>query len=100
MGINSVDSDHSGASEQPGQADGRARQDALASISLRCVECSALYPGFETAPRYRCECGGLLDVEIPFLLPAQLASSSHTTVPAEGDMTPLAGAAWRQLFDE
>src|SRR6266446_4877633 len=55
----------------------------LPNVSLRCVECSALYPGVEAGqpPRYRCTCGGVLDVETVFCLPRQ-----HTT--------------WRQLFDE
>jgi threonine synthase len=71
----------------------------LSATSLRCVECSALYPMVEAEhaggalteqsqrsalhivpPRYRCDCGGVLDVE------ASTAS--------------LDGIAWRQLFDE
>jgi threonine synthase len=100
MGINSVDSDPSGASEQPDQVNSRARNDVLAAISLRCVECATLYPGFEAAPRYRCECGEVLDVEIPFHLPAQSTSPAGPPASTERDITPLAGAAWRQLFDE
>lgn len=70
--------------------------EALSSISLCCVECSALYPVIEAErpgrpqglPRYRCDCEGVLDVEMQFKLPQQYTQS------------PLAGAAWRQLFDE
>src|SRR2546423_11659510 len=44
---------------------------ALSAVSLQCVECSALYPGLEvgSAFRYRCNCGGTLDVGIKFGLP-------------------------------
>lgn len=73
-------------------------QEILFAISLRCVECNALYPGLEEAPRYRCECGGVLDVEAPFRLPARLMTESATQ--PERDVTPRAGAPWRQLFDE
>jgi threonine synthase len=60
-----------------------------------------LYPGFEEAPRYRCECGGVLDVETPFQLPASHRSSFGAISGSdERDILPLAGAAWRQLFDE
>lgn len=55
--------------------------ETLRTISLRCVECSTLYPGIEAGwkPRYRCDCGGVLDVEL----------------------APPAGATGlRQLFDE
>ncbi len=78
----------------------------LSIISLRCVECSALYPVIEAehpggassgqsqgsplggASRYRCACGGVLDVEMPFKLPEQYTQM------------PLVGSSWRQLFDE
>ncbi len=62
----------------------------LSTISLRCVECMARYPAVETGypPRYRCDCGGVLDVETEFRLPRQ-----------SDDQLP-AGATWRQLFDE
>src|SRR6266516_4349878 len=63
---------------------------ALSAVSLRCVECSALYPALEAGqPRYRCDCGGVLDVEMSPRLPAAWA-----------DDTLPAGAGWRQLFDE
>jgi threonine synthase len=93
MGINSINSDTSGISEQPGQVASSAAQEALAALTLRCVECNALYPGLEMAPRYRCDCGGVLDVEAPFHLPV-----AH--VVAESDVSSSKGAPWRQLFDE
>jgi threonine synthase len=97
---------------QPGQGlneedvDMTLPTEALSSISLRCLECSALYPvieaerpgrassgGAQGSPlagvsRYRCDCGGVLDVEQPFELPKQYAHM------------PLAGSTWRQVFDE
>src|SRR2546428_6784351 len=58
-----------------------AAAETLETILLRCVECSTSFPGIEAgwAPRYRCQCGGVLDVEIR--LPA---GASHL----------------RQLFDQ
>jgi threonine synthase len=101
MGIRSVNNTDSGAFERPVGVDVFARSKALAALSLRCVECDALYPGFEEASRYRCECGGVLDVEAPFQLPsAHRPSSGALSGPDERDILPLAGAAWRQLFDE
>src|SRR6266480_313749 len=43
-----------------------AAAETLETILLRCVECSTSYPGIEAgwAPRYRCQCGGVLEVEI------------------------------------
>lgn len=53
---------------------------ALSTTTLRCVECQSVYPARESgrSPRYRCECGGVLDVELP--------------IAPERD--------WKQLFDE
>lgn len=85
---------------------------ALSSTSLRCVECSALYPAIEAgsalsgvpSARYRCDCGGVLDVEMAFsppALPARESQESYDTFLGSDTSTlPLAGAAWRQLFDE
>src|SRR3954468_23652032 len=100
MGIHSVDRDSSGVSQPPNQPDDLALHKVLDSLSLRCVECNAVYPGFETTPRYRCACGGVLDVEMPFSLPAQRMPLPNFAAKAESDLTPLAGAPWRQLFDE
>jgi threonine synthase len=80
--------------------------EALAPVSLRCVECEALYPGSETgqAPRYRCDCGGVLDVEMQPVLrksPTPLLDGAGDILSAvENDLPPPAGAPWRQLFDE
>src|SRR6266576_6129711 len=55
--------------------------ETLRTVSLRCVECSTLYPGMEAGwkPRYRCDCGGVLDVELA---------------------PPTGAKGLRQLFDE
>lgn len=87
MEIHVGDHDASGVSEQPSQVHHAACQAALSTIALRCVECATLYPGLEEAPRYRCACGGVLDVEAPCQLPTQVE-------PAVG------GIAWRELFDQ
>jgi len=64
---------------------------ALHTVSLRCVECATLYPAIENSalPRYRCDCGGVLDVEMNIAQPVETASISQPD-----------GAQWRQLFDE
>ena len=72
---------------------------ALSAVSLRCVECSTLYPALEAGhpsplPRYRCACGGVLDVEMKFHLPG-----SHLHKDDTWNILPP-GAEWRQLFDE
>ncbi len=80
--------------------------DALSTLSLRCVECAALYPGFVAGekPRYRCDCGGVLDVEMkvafPHASPPQNASGMLLGMDVESDLVPQGGAALRQLFDE
>jgi len=82
--------------------------DALSTVSLRCVECSTLYPGIEAGspPRYRCVCGGVLDVEMQFALPhiqtASLQESfdGFSAFGSNSNLAPTAGAKLRQLFDE
>ena len=80
--------------------------DALKVISLRCVECSALYSGVEAgqSPRYRCDCGGVLDVETTFSLPDEQATPPAHPLSAfmdtSRDIVPAGGAPWRQLFDD
>ncbi|GER89375.1 threonine synthase [Dictyobacter vulcani] len=83
--------------------------EALSSITLRCLECSTVYPAVESGlpPRYRCDCGGVLDVETEFKLPQQvtLATPEVDTMlygfDSEPDGgTPTAGSPWRQVFDE
>lgn len=79
--------------------------ETLHTISLRCVECSTLYPGIEAGwrPRYRCECGGVLDVE---LAPAagvtdlrqlfdERASAPPTWPVNTGNMLPDHSGVWR-----
>ncbi len=87
-----------------GQLEGEVNNDTFAAITLRCVECAATYPGMERRPRYRCDCGGTLDVEMAFQHPSQnippLQEAFDALTTAASDFTPLAGAAWRQLFDE
>jgi len=58
------------------------------------------------SPRYRCDCGGVLDVEMGFKLPKQHGASSQNgedllfDLDSNADNAPSAGADWRQLFDE
>ena len=78
----------------------------LSTLSLRCVECASLYPVFVAGeqPRYRCDCGGVLDVEMqvafPHVTSPQNASDMLSGMKAESDLAPQAGAALRQVFDE
>src|SRR5437660_4885225 len=79
--------------------------DALTLISLRCVECLQLYPALEAGrpPRYRCDCGSVLDVEIAFQLPTRHVQQSRDAffrLATEQEHVPSAGAVWRQIFDE
>ena len=79
--------------------------DALSQVSLRCVECLQLYPAIESgrSPRYRCDCGSVLDVEREFQLPRQherQRSDAFFRLATEQEHMPAAGAVWRQLFDE
>ena len=79
---------------------------ALAPTNLRCVECLALYPAIEAGqsalpvPRYRCDCGGVLDVEMVYTHPNQHERQNADLFEADTDALPTSGAAWRQLFDE
>ncbi len=97
MGINS-------AGLRPGQSNSNVIRQALSTVSLRCVECATLYPGADEQPRYRCDCGGVLDVETAFHPPAQqepaLQEGYEALTAPESDLAPLPGAHWRQLFDE
>ena len=79
--------------------------ETLRTISLRCVECSTLYPGMEVGwkPRYRCNCGGVLDVELA--LPAgatglrqlfdERASAPPTWPVNTGNILPDHSGVWR-----
>ncbi len=81
---------------------------ALSAVSLQCVECSALYPGLEvgSAFRYRCSCGGTLDVEMKFALPeaqtapVQAPPGISSGLKSDSDPALLTGTLLRQLFDE
>ena len=81
---------------------------ALSAVSLQCVECSALYPGLEvgSAFRYRCNCGGTLDVEMKFALreaqtaPVQAPPGISSGLKSDSDPALLTGTLLRQLFDE
>jgi threonine synthase len=82
----------------------------LSGISLRCVECASLYPALETSAkqRYRCDCGGVLDVEMNVVLPHTqtqhlqpfTTNALFSAFAPELDATVPPGAVWRQLFDE
>jgi threonine synthase len=79
--------------------------EALSTVSLRCVECAALYPGIEVgaSPRYRCDCGGVLDVETKFSPPRSQTTPSinaYSNFETDSDLVPPAGAKLRQIFDE
>src|SRR5438105_4686495 len=81
---------------------------ALSAVSLQCVECSALYPALEvgSAFRYRCNCGGTLDVEMKFALPepqtASLQALPGIASALQSNSQPglPTGTLLRQLFDK
>lgn len=102
MGMNSADKEARGASPQLDPTPDAS--EALATVSLRCVECAALYPAIEELPRYRCDCGGVLDVESAFRLHSRqvpmIREGQEIFTTSENDITPGVGATWRQLFDE
>src|SRR6266849_4841041 len=83
--------------------------EVLGTVSLRCVECSALYAGIEAGwkPRYRCDCGGVLEMKSNLLKPQGTSSTStagtidvFSSFEPDSDLVPPAGAILRQLFDE
>ena len=97
MGMNSADL-------QPEQSNSTPMS-LPATVSLRCVECATLYPAVENQPRYRCDCGGTLDVEMIPRYPEQepvpvLQEAFEALTTTESEFKPLAGAHWRQLFDQ
>lgn len=90
MGTNSADL-------QPDQSNSTPMS-LPATVSLRCVECATLYPAVENQPRYRCDCGGVLDVE---MIPRPAVREAFEALAApESEFIPLSGAHWRQLFDQ
>src|SRR5258708_37835026 len=75
--------------------------EALSTVSLRCVECAALYPGIEVgaSPRYRCDCGGVLDVWTKFSPPRSHTTPSinaHSNFVTDLDLCSPPGAQLRQ----
>jgi threonine synthase len=72
---------------------------AFATTTLRCVECQTIYPALEPLPRYRCDCGGVLDVEMRYDNVHERQVQEHA-FNGDTDIAPSAGATWRQLFDE
>jgi threonine synthase len=97
MGMNS-------ASLQSNQSNNAVLSRFATAVALRCVECEALYSGVEDQPRYRCDCGGVLDVETPLHHPMlqdpALQEGLEALMATDRNSKPLAGAHWRQLFDE
>jgi threonine synthase len=97
MGMNSADL-------QSNQSNNSALKQLASVIMLRCVECASRYPGVSAQPRYRCDCGGVLDIEAKIHHPAQqepaLQVGFEALTASESDVRPLAGLQWRQLFDE
>jgi len=59
------------ADVQSNQSKSSALKQLASAIVLRCVECASLYPGVSDQPRYRCDCGGVLDVEAKIQHPTQ-----------------------------
>jgi threonine synthase len=97
MGINS-------AGIQSNQSNDAVLSRFATAVSLRCVECAALYSGVDDRPRYRCDCGGVLDVEAAFHHPMQqeppLQEGFEAQRASESNDSPLTAALWRQLFDQ
>ena len=89
---------------QPDRSNSSVLKQLTTVIALRCVECASLYPGVGDQPRYRCDCGGVLDVETKILHPMQqepaLQVGFETLTTSESGIKPFAGARWRQLFEK
>jgi threonine synthase len=89
---------------QSNQSNSSMLKELASAVMLRCVECASLYPGVSDQPRYRCNCGGVLDVEAKIHHPTQQEDALQVGIEAisasESDVRPLAGVQWRQLFDE
>jgi threonine synthase len=96
MGENSLDL-------QPDRSNRSALKQLATVIELHCVECGSLYPGISDQPRYRCDCGGLLDVDAKIYDPLKqeydLQIEFETLTNSESDIKPFVGAYWRQLFE-
>ena len=89
---------------RPGRSNHSALKQLATLIELRCVECASLYPGISDQPRYRCDCGGVLDVDAkiyhPFKQEPALQQEFETLTNSESDIKPFMGDDWRQLFEE
>ncbi len=89
---------------QSGRSNSSPLKQLATVIALRCVECASLYPGVSEHPRYRCDCGGVLDVEAKIHHPLQqgstLQAGFETLATSKSEVKPFAGAHWRQLFEE
>jgi threonine synthase len=88
---------------EPDRLDHSVIKQLATIIELRCVECASLYPGISDQPRYRCDCGGVLDVDVKIHYPLEqkpaFQEDFETLTTTESDSTVLAGAYWRQLFE-
>ena len=87
----------------PDRSNPNALKQLASLIELRCVECASLYPGISAQTRYRCDCGGVLDVDAkmyhPFKQESALQKEFGTRTNSASEIKPL-GAYWRQLFGE
>jgi len=88
----------------PDRSKSSALKQLATLIELRCVECGSLYPGISDQPRYRCDCGGVLDIDTKIQYPLkqepalQERLETHTT--SESGVKDFAGSQWRQIFEE
>src|SRR5712692_3974491 len=89
---------------QSNQSNSSALKQLASVIVLRCVECASPYPGVSDQPRYRCDCGGVLDVESKIQHPTHqelaLQVGFEALTASESEVSTLAGMQLRQLFDE
>lgn len=89
---------------QPDRSKRNVLKQLATLIELRCVECASLYPGISDQPRYRCDCGGVLDVDAKIYHPLKqepaFQREFETLTDSESDIKPFVGAYWRQLFEE
>ncbi|MGZ3628867.1 MAG: threonine synthase [Ktedonobacteraceae bacterium] len=87
----------------PGLSKRSALKQLATLIELRCVDCGSLYPGISDQPRYRCDCGGVLDIDTKIQYPLNQGSTflkgleTHTT--SESGVKDFEGTQWRQLFE-
>ena len=82
---------------------GMLEQLAIA-IKLRCVECGSLYPGMNAQPRYRCDCGGVLDVEAEVRYPLHheqvIQNEARVSKTSVHDVPVITSIQWQHLFNE